>query len=124
MAELLTCRRPIDQVSGDTAHQNKLGAHGNTMGPTHKADATSPVADAGGASGSGPTLLDALPFGAVWAVDFEFGSEPGENPEPVCLVAWELRSGQKVRLWRDEFGRTPPYPTGPNSLFVLPEQCK
>ena len=38
--------------------------------------------------------------------------------EPVCLVAWELRSGRKLRLWSDEFGATPPYPTGPDALFV------
>ena len=54
----------------------------------------------------------------IWAVDFEFGAKPGENPEPVCLVAWELRSGRKLRLWRDEFGAAPPYPTGPDVLFV------
>ena len=51
-------------------------------------------------------------------VDFEFGAEPGENPEPVCLVAWELRGGRKLRLWSDEFGSAPPYPTGLDSLFV------
>ena len=62
--------------------------------------------------------LGALPFTEIWAVDFEFGAEPGENPEPVCLVAWELRSGRKLRLWRDEFGAAPPYPTGPDALFV------
>jgi hypothetical protein len=63
-------------------------------------------------------MLDALPFAEIWAVDFEFGAEPGENPEPVCLVAWELRSGRKVRVWRDEFSSTPPYATGPDALFV------
>ena len=31
---------------------------------------------------------------------------------------WELRSGRKLRLWRDEFGSLPPYPTGPDVLFV------
>ena len=36
----------------------------------------------------------------------------------MCLVAWELRSGRKLRLWRDEFGYAPPYPTGPDVLFV------
>jgi DNA polymerase-1 len=118
MAELLICRRPTDQVGGDTACQNKLAAHGNTTGPTHKADATLTAADAGGASGSGRTLLDLLPFAEIWAVDFEFGSELGENPEPICLVAWELRSGRKMRWWRDEFGTAPPYPTGPTALFV------
>src|SRR5512132_1390341 len=63
-------------------------------------------------------MLDALPYAEIWAVDFEFNAEPGENPEPVCLVAWELRSGQKVKVWQDGFGATPPYPTGPNALFV------
>ena len=62
--------------------------------------------------------FDELPFREIWAVDFEFGAKPGENPEPVCLVAWELRSGLKLRLWRDEFGAAPPYPTGPDVLFV------
>ena len=63
-------------------------------------------------------MLDGLPFAEIWAVDFEFGAEPGENPEPVCLVAWELRSGRRVKIWRDEFGVAPPYPTGPDALFV------
>ena len=65
-------------------------------------------------------MLDALPFAEIWAVDFEFVAEPGENPEPVCLVARELRSGRTVRVWQDELRRMPrpPYPTGPEALFV------
>jgi len=61
-----------------------------------------------------------LPFSQVWAVDFEFVAAPGERPDPVCMVAWELRSGTKVRLWRDELRsrRLPPYSLGPDSLFV------
>ena len=62
--------------------------------------------------------LDALFYAQIWAVDFEFIAEPGENPEPVCLVAWELRSGQKLRVWREQFGSVPPYPTGADTLFV------
>ena len=62
--------------------------------------------------------LDLLPFAEIWAVDFEFGSEAGEHPEPVCLVAWELNSGRKMRLWRDEFGAAPPYPTAADAFFV------
>jgi hypothetical protein len=60
----------------------------------------------------------ALPFPEIWLVDFEYRAEPGENPDPVCLVAWELRSGRKIRLWRDQFGPVPPYSTGPDVLFV------
>ena len=33
-------------------------------------------------------------------------------------MAWELGSGRKLRLWRDDFGATPPYSTGSDSLFV------
>ena len=62
--------------------------------------------------------IDALPFTEIWLVDFEFRVTPGENPLPVCLVAHELRSGQRLKLWQDEFGPLPPYPTGPDTLFV------
>ena len=63
-------------------------------------------------------MVGDLPFKEVWLVDFEFGATPGHTQEPVCLVAWELKSGRKVRLWRDQFDATPPYPTGPASLFI------
>jgi hypothetical protein len=58
------------------------------------------------------------PFDEIWLFDFEFGAEPGENPKPVCLVAWELRSGRKVHVWADEFGVMPPYSIGRTTLFV------
>jgi hypothetical protein len=57
-------------------------------------------------------------FCEIWAVDFEFIARDGERPWPVCLVARELRSNRKVYLWRDQFGPTAPYSTGPDSLFV------
>ena len=62
--------------------------------------------------------LDA--YREVWLVDFEFSAPPGERPIPVCLVAREFRSGRTLRLWQDDLrGRgTPPYPTGPDVLFV------
>jgi hypothetical protein len=63
-------------------------------------------------------IVGGLPFKEVWLVDFEFGAAPGDIQEPVCLVAWELGSGRRVRLWRDDIGTTPPYSTGPDSLFV------
>jgi DNA polymerase I len=49
---------------------------------------------------------------------FEEASRSGERPRPVCLVAKELHSGQEWRIWRDEFRAQPPFPTGPDSLFV------
>jgi len=59
-----------------------------------------------------------LPFREIWMVDFEYVASEGENPDPVCLVAWELRTGQKIRLWRDEMGVSPPYDTSKDSLFI------
>jgi hypothetical protein len=61
-------------------------------------------------------MLDA--FSQVWAADFEFVAAPGERPEVVCLVDRELKTGRTVRLWRDQLGPAPPYPTGPDCLFV------
>jgi DNA polymerase I len=52
-------------------------------------------------------------------VDAEFEALPGERQVPVCLVARELRSGRRFRLWQDELLRlkAPPYATGRNVLF-------
>jgi hypothetical protein len=59
-------------------------------------------------------------FREVWAVDFEFAAPPGERPTVVCLVAWELSTGRKLRLWQDELQgmSLPPYPTDPQVLFI------
>jgi DNA polymerase I len=61
-------------------------------------------------------------FREIWFVDFEFHGggtgNKGELPIPVCLAAREYRSGQIIRLWYDEFGSRPPYPTDKDSLFV------
>jgi hypothetical protein len=54
----------------------------------------------------------------AWAADFEFVAHPGERPEVVCLVARELKSGRTIRLWRDQFGATPPYPLDADCLYV------
>jgi DNA polymerase family A len=59
-----------------------------------------------------------LPFEEIWLHDFEFVAQPGEHPDVVCLVARELRSGQTLRLWRDELGEHPPYRTDRGALFV------
>jgi DNA polymerase-1 len=54
----------------------------------------------------------------IWLVDFEYISKPGEHPDVVCLCARETRSGQTIRLWRDQLGTTPPYRTDNRVLFV------
>jgi DNA polymerase I len=51
-------------------------------------------------------------------VDFEFIVTPGSRPIPICLVAHELRSGRRCRVWRDQFGPGPPYAWGPDVLVV------
>src|SRR5262252_8992366 len=60
-----------------------------------------------------------FPFREIWAWDFEYIAHNGEHPEPpVCLVAWELRSRRKIRLWQDQFGKNPPFSLREDSLFV------
>ena len=60
------------------------------------------------------------PYREVWTADFEFAVHPGELPVPVCLVAHELRSGERVRLWHDQLllAAAPPYATGEQALFI------
>jgi DNA polymerase-1 len=57
-------------------------------------------------------------FREIVAVDFEFTATPGDRPTPVCLVAHELRSGRKFRIFEDQLGLVPPYASGPDVLFV------
>jgi hypothetical protein len=57
-------------------------------------------------------------FREVVVADFEFGATTGNRPQPVCLVAHELCSGRRFRVWQDQFGPTPPFETGPDVLFV------
>ena len=73
-------------------------------------------------------MFDALPYRYIVTADFEFefgghasfdeANSSGERQRPVCMVAKELRSGQEWRLFRGEFGSAPPFPTGPDALFV------
>lgn len=67
-------------------------------------------------------MLDHLPFKNIVVADFEFEfgghNAVGERPRPVCMVAKELRSGKIWRLFRGEFGSEPPFPVGPETLFI------
>lgn len=63
-------------------------------------------------------MLD-LPFREVWALDFEFVSESGALPIPVCLVAREIISNRLVRLWlHGESNVEMPFAADEDVLFV------
>ena len=61
-----------------------------------------------------------MTFDEIWAVDFEFSAPPGEQPTPICLVAWELSSDRKIRIWQEDLHsmKEPPYPTNGDALCV------
>lgn len=58
-------------------------------------------------------------FREIWVLDFEFHAPPGEQPEPLCLVANEMRTGRRVDLWQDQLHQGhPPFLIQPDVLFV------
>src|SRR5215212_1533079 len=63
-------------------------------------------------------MILGLPFRQIWVVDFEFTSDLGENPQPVCLVAKEVATGRLIRLWRDQLGPEPPFEIDDDTLIV------
>jgi hypothetical protein len=48
--------------------------------------------------------------------DFEFETGAGERPTPVCMVAYELKSGRRHRLM--PLPASPPFPIDANTIFV------
>jgi DNA polymerase I len=63
-------------------------------------------------------MFDMNIFREVVVVDTEFTVTAGERPVPVCVVAHELRSERRFRIFEHDFRPTPPYATGPEVLFV------
>jgi hypothetical protein len=61
-------------------------------------------------------------FSTIVVCDFEYEVADGELPNVLCMVAQvldeNLRHLRTIRLWRGEFGSTPPFDVGPDSLFV------
>jgi hypothetical protein len=61
-------------------------------------------------------------FGSVVVCDFEYEVAPGDLPNVLCMVAYvldeNLRHVRTFRLWRGEFGPTPPFDVGADTLFV------
>ena len=61
-------------------------------------------------------------FRTIVVVDFEYEIDDGDLPNVLCLVAYvldaNLRHVGTIRLWRGEFGSTPPFDIGPDTLVV------
>jgi DNA polymerase I len=68
-------------------------------------------------------------FGTIIVADFEYETSGGEYelrngdlPAPLCMVAHvldaNLRHVRTIRIWRGEFGETPPFDIGNDTLFV------
>lgn len=67
-----------------------------------------------------------LPLPEIWCVDTEYypgkgranGGRDGDQITPLCLVAYEMRTGRTIRLWQDEFGPFPPYRLDAGALII------
>ena len=61
-------------------------------------------------------------FRTIVVVDFEYEIDDGDLPRVLCMVAYlldtNLRHVGTARVWRGEFGSTPPFDVGPDSLVV------
>jgi len=62
-------------------------------------------------------MIELRDFREIWFHDFEYQSFPGEHVQVHCLVAYELRSGRRIRLWCDQL-ESPPYRMDSDCLFV------
>ena len=61
-------------------------------------------------------------FSSIVVCDFEYEIASGGLPDVLCMVAYvldeNLRHVRTIRQWRGEFGTTPPFDVGPDTLFV------
>ena len=61
-------------------------------------------------------------FANVVVCDFEYEVADGDLPNVLCMVAYvldeNLQHVRTIRMWRGEFGTTPPFDIGPDTLFV------
>src|SRR5262245_12932904 len=68
------------------------------------------------------TTIMSETFSTIVVLDFEYEVGAGALPKPLCMVAEVLDEHllpiRTLRLWRDQFGPTPPFNLDPNTLFV------
>jgi DNA polymerase-1 len=61
-------------------------------------------------------------FTTTVVLDFEYEVEDGDLPRPLCMVAYvldeHLRHARTARLWREDFGTSPPFDIGPDTLVI------
>jgi DNA polymerase-1 len=61
-------------------------------------------------------------FTTINVGDSEYEVDDGNLPRPLCLVVYvldsHLRHIRTIRMWRDKFGKTPPFDIGADALFV------
>jgi DNA polymerase I len=61
-------------------------------------------------------------FTTINVVDSEYEIDDGGLPRILCMVVYvldsHLRHIRTMRLWRGQFGKTAPFDTGPDALFV------
>ena len=61
-------------------------------------------------------------FTTVNVVDFEYEIDDGDLPRVLCMVVYVLNENlqyvRTIRVWRGEFGSTPPFDIGPDALLV------
>lgn len=61
-------------------------------------------------------------FGTIVVADFEYEVDDGDLPNSLCMVAHvldeHLEHVRTIKLWRGEFGSSPPFDIGPDALFV------
>ena len=61
-------------------------------------------------------------FRTITVVDFEYEINDGELPRVLCMVAYvhdeNFRHIRTVRMWRGDFGATPPFDIGPDALII------
>lgn len=62
-------------------------------------------------------MRQVLRYREVWVLDFEYIAKDGECPDVVCMVAYEIYSGRRLHLWRDELD-SPPFSLADDVLFV------
>jgi DNA polymerase I len=61
-------------------------------------------------------------FTTINVVDFEYEFDDGELPNVLCMVVHVLNENlqhvRTIKMWCGEFGKCPPFDTGPDTLFV------